>query len=45
MAWNRRSDGADQNERSTGPLAPLYRFKTEEEVVERANEPDVGLAG
>ncbi|KAK4052096.1 hypothetical protein OIV83_002390 [Microbotryomycetes sp. JL201] len=28
-----------------GPLAALYRFKTEEEVIERANEPDVGLSG
>ncbi|KAK4050570.1 hypothetical protein OIO90_005037 [Microbotryomycetes sp. JL221] len=28
-----------------GPLAALYRFKTEEEVLERANEPDVGLSG
>ena len=29
----------------TGPLAALYRFKTEEEVLERANEAEVGLAG
>ncbi|KAK4049595.1 hypothetical protein OIV83_004093 [Microbotryomycetes sp. JL201] len=28
-----------------GPVAALYRFKTEEEVIARANEPDVGLAG
>lgn len=28
-----------------GPLAPLYRFHTEEEVLERANAPRVGLAG
>ncbi|KDE07397.1 hypothetical protein MVLG_02264 [Microbotryum lychnidis-dioicae p1A1 Lamole] len=27
-----------------GPLAALYRFKTEAEAIERANEPDVGLA-
>ena len=29
----------------TGPLAALYRFKTEEEVIERANDTEVGLAG
>ena len=29
----------------SGPLAALYRFKTEEEVIELANAPDVGLAG
>ena len=28
-----------------GPLAPLYRFHTEAEVLERANAPRVGLAG
>lgn len=28
-----------------GPLAALYRFRTEEEVLELANAPDVGLAG
>lgn len=28
-----------------GPVAALYRFKTEEEVIARANEADVGLAG
>ncbi|KAM0786709.1 hypothetical protein ACM66B_002151 [Microbotryomycetes sp. NB124-2] len=28
-----------------GPVAGLYRFKTEEEVIARANEPSVGLAG
>lgn len=28
-----------------GPLAPLYRFHTEEEVLKRANAPRVGLAG
>lgn len=27
-----------------GPVAALYRFKTEEEVIARANEPAVGLA-
>ncbi|SCV70277.1 BQ2448_1671 [Microbotryum intermedium] len=27
-----------------GPLAALYRFKTEAEAIQRANEPDVGLA-
>ncbi|OLL21629.1 Glutarate-semialdehyde dehydrogenase DavD [Neolecta irregularis DAH-3] len=28
-----------------GPLAPIFRFKTEKEVIELANDTDVGLAG
>ncbi len=28
-----------------GPVAPVYRFSTEEEVIARANETDAGLAG
>ncbi|KAI5478678.1 succinate-semialdehyde dehydrogenase (NADP+) [Pseudohyphozyma bogoriensis] len=28
-----------------GPLAPLYKFETEEEVIKLANAPEVGLAG
>lgn len=36
---------AIDNEETFGPLAPLYRFKTEEEAIERANDTEVGLAG
>lgn len=28
-----------------GPVAPLFKFETEEEVVAMANDVDVGLAG
>jgi hypothetical protein len=28
-----------------GPVAALYRFDSESEVIERANDTDVGLAG
>lgn len=28
-----------------GPIAALYQFESEEEVIKRANEADVGLAG
>lgn len=31
-------------EETFGPIAALYKFKTEEEVLERANAQDVGLA-
>ncbi|GAA6015792.1 hypothetical protein JCM10207_008796 [Rhodosporidiobolus poonsookiae] len=33
------------NEETFGPLAALYRFKTEEEVIAKANDTEVGLAG
>jgi len=36
---------AIDQEETFGPLAPLYRFKTEEEAIERANDTEVGLAG
>ena len=32
-------------EETFGPVAPLFRFETEEEVVAMANDSDVGLAG
>ncbi|WWC87224.1 uncharacterized protein L201_002112 [Kwoniella dendrophila CBS 6074] len=32
-------------EETFGPVAALFRFKTEEEVIERANNSEVGLAG
>jgi succinate-semialdehyde dehydrogenase/glutarate-semialdehyde dehydrogenase len=32
------------NEETFGPVAPLYRFKTEEELLERANDTEYGLA-
>ncbi|WP_295890451.1 NAD-dependent succinate-semialdehyde dehydrogenase [uncultured Vibrio sp.] len=32
------------NEETFGPLAPLLRFETEEEVIARANDTDFGLA-
>jgi succinate-semialdehyde dehydrogenase / glutarate-semialdehyde dehydrogenase len=31
-------------EETFGPLAPLFRFSTEEEIVKRANKSEVGLA-
>ncbi|GBD42895.1 Glutarate-semialdehyde dehydrogenase DavD [bacterium HR40] len=33
------------HEETFGPVAPLFRFETEEEVVAMANASDVGLAG
>ena len=33
------------HEETFGPVAPLYRFETEEEAVRLANDSDVGLAG
>jgi succinate-semialdehyde dehydrogenase / glutarate-semialdehyde dehydrogenase len=33
------------HEETFGPVAPLFRFETEEEVVRLANDSDVGLAG
>jgi len=32
------------SEETFGPLAPLFRFHTEQEVIERANDTDSGLA-
>ncbi len=32
-------------EETFGPVAPLFRFETEEEVIRLANDSDVGLAG
>ncbi|WVR04420.1 hypothetical protein IAU60_001422 [Kwoniella sp. DSM 27419] len=32
-------------EETFGPVAALFRFKTEEEVIEKANNSEVGLAG
>lgn len=32
-------------EETFGPVAPLFRFRTEEEVIAMANDSDVGLAG
>lgn len=31
-------------EETFGPIAPLFRFRTEEEVIERANDTEFGLA-
>jgi succinate-semialdehyde dehydrogenase/glutarate-semialdehyde dehydrogenase len=31
-------------EETFGPLAPLFRFKTEEEVIKMANDTEFGLA-
>jgi succinate-semialdehyde dehydrogenase/glutarate-semialdehyde dehydrogenase len=33
------------HEETFGPVAPLFRFETEEEVIGLANDSDVGLAG
>ena len=33
------------HEETFGPLAPLFRFETEEDVIRQANAADVGLAG
>lgn len=32
------------NEETFGPIAPVYTFETEEEVIEKANDTDFGLA-
>ncbi|GJN90212.1 hypothetical protein Rhopal_003211-T1 [Rhodotorula paludigena] len=39
------NDCAINREETFGPLAALYRFKTEEEVIRLANDTEVGLAG
>ncbi|GAA5972134.1 hypothetical protein JCM11641_002510 [Rhodosporidiobolus odoratus] len=36
---------AIDNEETFGPLAALYRFQTEEQAIEMANDTQVGLAG
>ena len=36
---------AISTEETFGPIAPLYSFSSEEEVIARANDVDVGLAG
>ena len=33
------------HEETFGPVAPIFRFETEEEVIRLANDSDVGLAG
>jgi succinate-semialdehyde dehydrogenase/glutarate-semialdehyde dehydrogenase len=33
------------HEETFGPVAPLFRFETEDEVIRLANDSDVGLAG
>ena len=33
------------HEETFGPVAPLFRFETEEDVIRLANDADVGLAG
>jgi succinate-semialdehyde dehydrogenase / glutarate-semialdehyde dehydrogenase len=38
------NDMAVAREETFGPLAPLFRFDTEEEVIERANATEFGLA-
>jgi succinate-semialdehyde dehydrogenase/glutarate-semialdehyde dehydrogenase len=38
------ADAKVSKEETFGPLAPLFRFKTEEEAIERANDTEFGLA-
>ncbi|WP_170328209.1 NAD-dependent succinate-semialdehyde dehydrogenase [Ruegeria arenilitoris] len=37
-------DMAVANEETFGPLAPIFRFETEEDVIQQANDTEVGLA-
>ena len=39
------TDMAFNQDEIFGPVAPVYKFKTEEEVIELANSVEVGLAG
>ncbi|MCB9944809.1 MAG: NAD-dependent succinate-semialdehyde dehydrogenase [Geminicoccaceae bacterium] len=39
------SDMKIAHEETFGPVAPLFRFETENEVIKLANDSDVGLAG
>jgi succinate-semialdehyde dehydrogenase/glutarate-semialdehyde dehydrogenase len=39
-----KSDMKITHEETFGPVAPLYRFKTEAELLERANDTEFGLA-
>ncbi|WP_380058174.1 NAD-dependent succinate-semialdehyde dehydrogenase [Falsihalocynthiibacter sp. SS001] len=39
------SEMAVTREETFGPLAPLFRFETEEQVIEMANDTEFGLAG
>ncbi len=42
---NCNSDMKIAHEETFGPVAPLFKFETEEEVIKMANDSDVGLAG
>ena len=44
IVTNATQDMAFSKEETFGPLAPLFRFKTDEEVVEMANDTIFGLA-
>ncbi len=41
---NASADMKCANEETFGPMAPVFRFKTEEEVIARANDTEFGLA-
>ena len=38
------TDMAITKEETFGPVAPLYRFKTDDEAIKMANDPGFGLA-